>query len=401
MTTRRTLVAAAALLAATTGLTPAWAADPVRVGELFSYNAIAAFAVPYRQGWQLAVQEINDAGGVLGGRPLEIVSRDDGGTPGDAVRVAEELVSRENVSFLFGTFFSHIGLAVADFAKQREVLFIAAEPLTDALNLAGGNTFTFRMRPSTYMQTAMLVDAAAGLDAKRWAIVVPNYEYGQAAAAAFKRLLAEKMPEAEVVVEQYPTLGKLEAGPTIAAIEQGRPDAIFNALFGADLTRFVREGSIRGTFEGRPVLSLLTGEPEYLIPLGEEAPQGWIVTGYPWDQIDDPAHKAFVEAYTAAYGDSPRLASILGYMIPYVIRDMLNEAGSTDTAAMIAALETVETQTPQGPVRFRAIDNQATAGSWVGTIAVEDGKGKMVDWSYKDGTAYLLPESEVLAVRQD
>ncbi len=397
MTFGRSLLAASALLLAW----PAQAQEPVRIGELFSYNAIAAFAVPYRQGWQLAVQEINDAGGVLGGRPLEIVSRDDGGTTGDAVRVAEELVSRENVDFLFGTFFSNIGLAVADFANQRQMLFIAAEPLTDALNLEGGNRYTFRVRPSTYMQTAMLVDEAVDLGVERWAIVVPNYEYGQAAAAAFKRLMAERMPGAEVVVEQYPTLGQLQAGPTIAAIEQARPDGIFNALFGADLSRFVREGQIRGTFEDRVVLSLLTGEPEYLIPLADEAPEGWIVTGYPWDQIEDEAHQTFVDAYMAAYGDSPRLASILGYVVVQIIRDMLEEAGSTDTEAMIAAMERIEVATPQGPVRFRAIDNQATAGAWVGRLAVEDGMGRMVDWRYADGTDYLLPEDEVLAVRQD
>ncbi len=397
MVMRRSLLAASAVLLAL----PASANEPIRIGELFSYNAIAAFALPYRQGWQLAVQEINDAGGVLGGRPLEIVSRDDGGTTGDAVRVAEELVSRENVAFLFGTFLSNVGLAVADFANQRQMLFIAAEPLTDALNLEGGNRYTFRVRPSTYMQTAMLVDEAVDLGVERWAIVVPNYEYGQAAAAAFKRLMAERMPGGEVVVEQYPTLGQLQAGPTIAAIEQARPDGIFNALFGADLSRFVREGQIRGTFEDRHVLSLLTGEPEYLIPLGDEAPEGWIVTGYPWDQIDDPDHVAFVEAYMAAYDDTPRLASLLGYVVVQIIRDMLEEAGSTDTEAMIAAMERIEVATPQGPVRFRAIDNQATAGAWVGRIAVEDGMGKMVDWVYKDGADYLLPEDEVLAVRQD
>ncbi|TVQ29613.1 MAG: twin-arginine translocation pathway signal protein [Geminicoccaceae bacterium] len=377
------------------------AGEPVRIGELFSYNAIAAFALPYRQGWQLAQEEINAAGGVLDGRPLQIISRDDGGTTGDAVRVAEDLVSRENVEFLFGTFFSNIGLAVADFANQRRMLFLATEPLTDALNLEGGNRFTFRIRPSTFMQTSMLVDEAVELGATRWAIVAPNYEYGQAAAAAFRRLAAERLPGAEIVVEQFPTLGQLQAGPTIAAIERARPDAIFNALFGADLARFVREGAIRGTFEGRHVLSLLTGEPEYLIPLGDEAPEGWIVTGYPWDQIDTPEHRAFVEAYMAAYGDTPRLASLLGYVSVLIIRDMLEEAGSTDTEAMIAALERIAVATPQGPISFRAIDNQATAGAWVGRIAVEEGRGRMVDWVYKPGPDHFLPEDEVLAVRQD
>ena len=100
-------------------------AQPIRLGELNSYKVFPAFLEPYRKGMELALQEVNDAGGVLG-RKLEIVSRDDNGTPGDAVRVAEELISREKVALLMGTFASNVGLAVADLAKQRRILFIAA-----------------------------------------------------------------------------------------------------------------------------------------------------------------------------------------------------------------------------------------------------------------------------------
>jgi len=120
-------VAAAALIAAVTGFISAPAiaqGPPVKVGELNSYSRMAAFAGPYRNGMQLAQDEINAKGGLLGGRKLEIVFRDDGATPGDAVRVAEELLTRENVSFLAGTFLSNVGLAVGDFANQRKVLFL-------------------------------------------------------------------------------------------------------------------------------------------------------------------------------------------------------------------------------------------------------------------------------------
>lgn len=377
------------------------AQEPIRIGELMSYSRFAAFAVPYRNGWQMGIDEINAAGGIAG-RQLEVISRDDGGTTGDAVRVAEELVTGEGVSFLFGTFLSNVGLAVADFANQKKILFIAAEPLTDALSLDKGNRYTFRMRPSTWMQTAMLVDEVKHLGIKRWAIVAPNYEYGQAAAAAFRKLAAQHMPDAEIVAEQFPALGKIDAGATIAAIEQARPDGIFSALFAGDLAKFVREGSIRGTFEGRTVVSLLTGEPEYLDPLGAEAPVGWIVTGYPWDRIEDPRHRAFVDAYMARYAEHPRLGSLLGYVIAQTIGSMLAETrGSTDTEKMIAALERITVDTPAGPVRFRAIDNQSTMGAWVGKIALDNGRGTMADWRYLDGAAYLIPEEEVRKVRSD
>ncbi|MGO4524557.1 ABC transporter substrate-binding protein [Microvirga sp. 2MCAF35] len=373
---------------------------PIKIGELNSYARQAAFTVPYRNGWQLALDEINAKGGVLG-RKIEIVSREDGATTGDATRVADELVSREDVSLLFGSFLSNVGVAMADFANQKKIVYIAAEPLTDAITMAQGNRYTFRIRPNNTMQVGMLVDQAKASGAKRWAIVAPNYEYGQSAAQAFKRLIQERVPGAEIVAEQYPALGKIEAGATVSALEQTKPDGIFNVLFGPDLTQFVREGNTRGLFEGATVLSLLTGEPEWLLPLKDEVPEGWTVTGYPWDQITDPKHKAFVDAYRAKYNDTPRLGSLLGYMVVYMIRDTLERAGSTDTEAVIKALEDEKFDTVIGPVTMRGIDNQSTMGAWVGKLALKGASGGMTDWTYKDGTSFMPTEAEVKAVRKD
>lgn len=373
---------------------------PIKLGELNSYAKQPAFTIPYRDGWRLAVEEINAKGGVLG-RPIEVISRDDGGTTGDATRVADELVTREGVSLLFGSFLSNVGVAMADYANQKKVLYIAAEPLTDAITMAQGNRYTFRIRPNNFMQVGMLVEQAKASGAKRWAIVAPNYEYGQSAAEVFKRLIKESVPGAEIVAEQYPALGKIEAGATVSALEQAKPDGIFNVTFGPDLTQFVREGNTRGLFEGKTVLSLLTGEPEWLLPLKDEVPAGWIVTGYPWDEITEPKHKAFVDAYRAKYNDTPRLGSLLGYMVLYMIRDTIERAGSTDTDALIKALEDAKFDTVAGPVTMRGIDNQSSMGAWVGKLVLKGAAGAMSGWKYHDGTAYMPSEAAVKAVRKD
>ncbi|MBB3020290.1 branched-chain amino acid transport system substrate-binding protein [Microvirga lupini] len=373
---------------------------PIKIGELNSYAQWAAFTVPYRNGWQMALDEINAKGGVLG-RKIEIVSRDDGATTGSATRVADELVSREGVSLLFGSFLSNVGVAMADYANQKKIVYIAAEPLTDAVTMAQGNRYTFRIRPNNFMQVGMLVDQAKASGAKRWAIVAPNYEYGQSAAAVFKRLIQERVPGAQIVAEQYPALGKIEAGATASAIEQAKPDGIFNVLFGPDLTQFVREGNTRGLFEGATVLSLLTGEPEWLLPLKDEVPEGWTVTGYPWDEIKEPKHKAFIDAYRAKYNDTPRLGSLLGYMVMTMIRDSIERAGSTETDAIIKALEDAKFDTVIGPVTMRGIDNQSTMGAWVGKLVLKGAAGGMTDWTYKDGTSFMPTEAEVKAVRKD
>jgi branched-chain amino acid transport system substrate-binding protein len=84
-------------------------AQPIRIGELNSYKQFPAFLEPYKKGMELAQAEINAAGGI-NGRPIEVITRDDNGTPGDAVRVAEELLAREKVTLLMGTFASNVGL---------------------------------------------------------------------------------------------------------------------------------------------------------------------------------------------------------------------------------------------------------------------------------------------------
>jgi branched-chain amino acid transport system substrate-binding protein len=373
-------------------------AQPIKLGELNSYKTFPAFLEAYKRGMDLAVGEINQGGGLLG-RQVELITRDDTGNPGDAVRVAEELVSREKVDILMGTFSSAVGLAIADFAKQRRRLFLASEPLTDKIVWDSGNKYTFRLRPSTYMQTAMLAPEAARLGKRRWAIVYPDYEYGKSATDAFRHLMIARQGSGIEFVEFAVPLGKIDAGPVVQAMIDAKPDAIFSSLFATDLAKFVREGELRGLFKDRPVFDLLGGEPEYLDPLKEEAPVGWYVTGYPWYAIDTPAHRRFLDAYRAKYNDYPRQGSVVGYSVVMSAAAAIRKARSTDNERLVAAMSGLVVDTPFGTIRYRAIDHQSTMGAYVGRIAVRNGKGVMVDVKYADGADYLPTDDWVRAHR--
>src|SRR5215472_12034422 len=173
---------------------PSLAQNTIKIGELNSYKAAPAFLDPYKRGIELALDEVNASGGVLG-RKLEFVIRDDGGNPNEAVRVAEELTTREGTNLIAGTFLSNVGLAVTEFAGKKQVFFLAAEPLTDKITWQNGNRFTYRLRSSTYMQVAMLMPEVVAAKKKRWALVYPNFEYGQSAADIFKTMLAKQQPD--------------------------------------------------------------------------------------------------------------------------------------------------------------------------------------------------------------
>ncbi len=398
MLTRRVLLGTAADGLAAPALVRAQGEGPIRIGEINSYTAIPAFTVPYRNGWQLAVDEVNAKGGVVG-RKIEVVSRDDAGQPQNATRLAGELLGDAKVDLLACGFLSNVGLALSDFAARNGKLYIAGEPLADSLVWDKGNATCFRLRPSTYMQVAMMMPEVIKLPAKRWATVAPIYEYGQSAVKWFKQLLTAARPEVQFVGEQWPALGKIDAGATVQALADAKPEAIFNVTFGPDLTNFVRQGNTRGLFDGRDAVSVLTGEPEYLIPLGDETPEGWLVTGYPVGQIDTPAAKAFESAYQARFKETPRMGSVVGYALITSIVAGITKAGGLDTPKLEAGFKDAAFDTPFGSATYRAIDQQSTFGTFVGRTAVKGGAGAMVGWHYVDGASAQPSDAEVRKLR--
>lgn len=397
---RRILLSGLATLAAGAAL-PANAQDAIKIGEINSYKSQPVFTDGYKKGMQLAIDQINAAGGVAG-RKLELITRDDNANPGEAIRQAEDLVTREKVDILAGAFYAHIGTALTDYAKQKKRFMLITEALSDNIVWSIGNRYTFRLDASTYMLVASLVDDAVKLKKKRWALIYPNYEFGTAAASVFKKLMKERQPDVEFVSEQAPPFGKIDAGSVIQALSDAKPEATFNALFGTDLAQFVREGTTRGYLgEQMPVFSIITGQPEYLEPLRDEIPKNWVVTGYPWYSITTPAHQTFLTDYQKKYGkENLRFGSIIGYStIKAIAAGVAAAGGKTDSESLIKAFEGLDFDIPDGKTSFRKIDHQATWGLYVGKLAVEDGKGVMVDYHFVPGNTLLPTDDEVRKLR--
>jgi branched-chain amino acid transport system substrate-binding protein len=375
---------------------------PIRVGEINSYSGIAAgFTGPYRQAVEMAVEEVNARGGLLG-RPVEVRFRDDKGNPAEAVRHAQDLVFAEKVDLLAGTFLSNVGLAVSDFAKQHRVLFVAAEPLTEALTWAQGNRYTFRVRPNTHSQGRILAERAGRLPHKAWAVIGPNYEYGRRAWETFAARLKELKPDVRIVGEHWPPLGKIEPGGYIAALLGQQPEAVYVSLFGSDWITFAREGNRRGLFQRAFFVGILLGEPEYMDPLRLEAPEGMLVTGYPWYDIPLPAHREFVDRFRRRTGQTPVAGSLVGYLTFLSIFEGVRKAGSVETEQLVTALEGLSVPTPIGPITFRPFDHQSTMGAWVGTTRLDPrrGTGVMGEWEYVPGERVLPSAAEVQQMRE-
>ncbi|HEU5193617.1 MAG TPA: ABC transporter substrate-binding protein, partial [Methylomirabilota bacterium] len=335
---RRTWVVTAVAALLTLCLVPsAGAQGTIKIGEINSFSGIGApFTGPYKQAVEMAVEEVNAKGGVLG-RKVEVIFRDDKGQPAEAVKAAQELVSGEKVALISGTFLSNVGLAVSDWAKQNQTLFVAAEPLTEAITWSKGHDHVVRVRPNTYEQGRMLAEKAGRMKYTKWATIGPNYEYGKRAWETFRDRLKQIKPDVQVVGEHWPTLGKLEAGPFVTAILNQNPDALYVSLFSSDWLAFVREAQKRGLFQKTFVVGILLCEPEYIDPLKLEAPECMLVTGYPWYDVKVAGHQEWVARFTKRGDKTPVLGSLIGYITYVSVAEALKKAGGTDTGKIVAA----------------------------------------------------------------
>ena len=186
---------------------------------------------------------------------------------------------------------------------------------------------------------------------------------------------------------------KLSPGSAIDSISKMKPDCLLNSTFGPDLIAFARDGKTLDFFSKVQVVSVLSGEPEYMDPLGADTPIGWWVTGYPADD-NRPAHKKFRDDYAARFKTYARFGSLIGYVTMQTIAAGIARAGSTDTEKMIQGLRGAKFDSPIGPLTMRAGDHQLTLGSWVGQLDLKDGKPVMTNWKFVDGKDALPSEEE-------
>ncbi len=371
---------------------------PIRIGEINTYSpsALSGFMEKYRQGIDLLVEQVNADGGLLG-RPLEVVYRDDQLSTETAAKVAESLLLEEKVDLIAGTFTSDVGLAVAQVADRLQRVFVATEPRTDRIVWDEGSRYVFRIRTSQYMMASMLVSRAAADLPRRCTTISPDYQGAKRMAEMARTLLQKARPDMEFGESQYFRLGAIDAA-VMDRLAATRPEAIFSVVYGSDLLPFVRMGRERGLFDKEVVLSPLA-DPEYLLTVGEELPQGWIVLGYPGDKDTRPEHLRFFRAYHARFGSEPDAAALIGYMGFQAIAAALRRAGSVETEPLIAALRGLSFDSPIGPIRIRAGDHQATVGNWIGATAVRNGQPVIEDFEFLDGADFLPPEDEARRLR--
>lgn len=402
------VVSLSVLLAVVLGADPAAAQKPIRIGEINSYSGLATvFTFPYKEGIEMAVKEINGAGGVLG-RPLEFVHRDDKLRPDEAVKAARELVLQEKVDFLAGCITSAVGLAISAYAKEAKVLYFATHCQTSRLTWDDGHKYVAHTTNNVNQYARVLAKRAAVYPYKKWAHISPDYEYGHNLWEEFSAYLKQLKPDVQIVQQNWPKLGEPDHSSYITALLQSGAEAFFSGLWGAQEIAFVKQARPFGLLEKIHFFTPAIGVPDELDPLGKEAPIGAVTTTFAW--YDEGMQKRYpkLTEWSKKYmefakGKEPKLGASWGYASAYIIAEAIKRAKSTDTDKVITALsEGFEMDFPWGRVIMRGCDMQAIPPQWSGVVKMSpQGRPIVGDIQETHGKDIVKSCDEVMKLRAE
>jgi branched-chain amino acid transport system substrate-binding protein len=371
-----------ALTAVIAALAPAGgrAAEPIKIGFPIPLSGTTAvYGVPVLQGAQLAAQQINAEGGVLG-RKLEILPRDSKANADEAVRVSRELIIRNNVDFLVGTLTSAEAPAVSTVAKQNKIVFIAPTSkstiLTDPQHI---NPYIFRISSNTDVEgLAGATLMARWKNVKTVATIAPDYAYGRDSIAAFIKSLKKLRPDITIVDEEWPKLGQPDFTPFITAQMSKKPDAVYCSLFAGDFATFTKEAKPLGYFkaiDNRLIDAAEVGTTDEAKALGNDYPYGIISDSYDpviFTSNEPPEHKEYIEALKKFTHEKYASGwSIVGYQSIEALVDGIKKAGGTNSDKVAHALLGLTFDTPVGKRTFSVKSHETFAPEYWGVMVKE------------------------------
>ena len=335
----------------------------VKVGNIIPLSGpSAAVGQQGRDARAMAVEEINAAGGIksLGGAKLEMVYADSESKPEKGVAEAERLINTEKVNVLTGCWNSAVTYPVTAVAERYGVPFLVPVSVADKITEQGfKNVFRLAVKDSWVArdQFAFLKDMQKefGVKVKKLAFIYENGDWGKGMASGWKKL-AEKEGYEVVLDEPYPSTAT-DLSPVVQKIRRARPDVLFLTSNAADailLTNTMAE------YKFKPTAIIASGgghaDPTFLQAAGKNARYVFDIVEWETD-VNKPGAKEANAKYKAKYGRNLNGEAVDAYLGMYVLKDVLERAGSLDPAKIREALATTKlTESPGMIVGYDAVE---------------------------------------------
>jgi len=355
---------------------------------------------------KLAVEEINGKGGFLGKHPIKLFIRDTHTKPDVAVREAKDLILRDKVRTILGTYSSACAAAIKPVAKEYKVLHIPAISNSENITKINFSPYTYQVVPNSYMQAKAVVLGVAELAKKKgwkeYVTIASDYEWGRSTQNNTVELLKQIAPELKLKKEFWPRLGETQFTSYITAIMGQKPDFVIGSIASKDNVAWMKQAKAYGFFDKIPYPGSLISVSE-LILQAKTLTRGMIgLCRAPFfAHLDVPMMSDFVKNFKAKYNRYPSDWAVMEYDAVYVLKQGIEKAASIESEKVKDALKSATVDTTRGKLFFRDIDNQLSCSSYIGVVADDPAYPFPIyhDLVEVKGPDSWRPEAEILEAR--
>ena len=381
----KTMLSAALPLAA---LAAGQAAAEIKIGVLYPTSGGGAiYGVPAMQGHDLAVEEINAAGGINGEKVVTF-ARDTKLNPAAASAAAKELITKEGVDVIIGGLASSVGLALSEVSRQETVVYIATIPKTIKLTTDELHRYVFRTASNTDFEGDAMAQIVAEVGGKKVCDVQLDYAYGHDLGDGIVKALPQRAPDAEIVIKLRPKLGATDFTAYVTQIMGAGCDTVTSGLWGNHFVNFAKQAAPFGLFnQVKYITGGEIGSHEVASKMGADFPDNvWSNSYELWYHSITDTHKKFHAALAEKAGtEETAMWPMLAYNGVMFYKAAVEKAGSTDPEKVSKALEGLTIDTPVGSLTIRAEDHQANTGQFWGKMV------KKPDADYRVMDAKWIP----------
>jgi branched-chain amino acid transport system substrate-binding protein len=309
--------------------------QPVKIGMVEPLTGVyAALAEGETAGAQLAVEEINRGGGILG-RETQLMVADSANDVMTGVAKTRELIDRDQVDFIVGNVNSAVALAMTQVTAEKRKLQIVTGGHTDEITGSQCSWNVFRICKSTTMEANAIADTLIEELGAKWYFLTPDYVYGLALQSAFELKLRE---HGGAWAGDILPLGSVDYSQALTNAEAFHPNVLINLMAGEDQVKSLTQIATFGLAQDMAIGGALF-ELETILSVPEAARTGWWTMEWWWNQPDVPHIKTFDTAFRSRIGKAPSARNWFGYAAIRALAQIANQEKSLDAVALARALQ--------------------------------------------------------------
>ncbi len=355
--------------------------DSAFAGEAFHLGValgLSGTGAPYSkeavEGIEIAVNEINAFGGLLGEHRIKLFIRDTQTNPKVARQVVENLIQGDKVRTIIATYSSATALAIKPICRKNKVLHIATISNSENITKIDPSPYTYSVVPNTYMLSKAVVVGVANLakknNWKKYVTIASDYAWGRSSQEVQVDLLRRIAPNLELVSTYWPRLGQSRFNSFIVDILAQKPDFVLGSIAGTDNAFWMRDARDYRLFKQVEYPGGLISVTE-LISQARSIRRGqYGRTRAPFfAHLDVPMMAELVETYQAKFGTYPSDWAVMAYDGVYALKQGVEKAGSIDIEKVKDAMKGMTIDTTRGKLFFRKIDNQLSCSTYFGRVA--------------------------------